>query len=457
MFRENRFNVYLTGETLNGKSFGLCLIIFCKKFNLSGVQAKKIRVAEMPFRVKNGVSHDKAKALADTINAIGLKTSIEPELVEVDKVISPLTMEEEKSFGFSESKNLVKKSPHSTPESILLPDNKRASFGGWLRVFQVLNILALGLSVGLFIVGVVFSLLQHSVPEDGMLLLIGFIEILPVVIFNVLILRNVTKTKDSIPRKIRSFLNLKFTATMGVYWALYFLYYSNAEQSAEESIARLLGLVITMIYCWGWMFYFKKSKRVNDYYSSNNLEEMGRVSTTVAGRERKFKIPLGSVLSVLMVIGIFAGYGVADSMGSIGVLEFLRPLSFYMFLLIEVALLIVILICKMRLDGFLSEHPTISNVESLNSLRSLAKENSRYSILTLILIGLGTLTAVITISNKDGFSIYVGPLVVCAMFIMAWYRPTEEKIQQLKCTSSELDKELISILDKWGNKVDTSR
>jgi len=454
MSQDNGFHVYLTGETVEGFDFGVSLDGLVTEFRLTTAQKEKLLQADMPYRIKRSVTLDKAKRLEKILNGLGLCSTIESD--NKGNAASGDSDVVENSLRDNKLKELSPgyREPYRAPESSLTQSNTDISFGGWLRVFQVLTILPMIIGVFTLIAGFVLFVIDERSPKDTGVFLITLVETIPFVILNALILRVLTNTNDDIPRKIRSYLNLKFTAALVVYWALEFTYYSNVERSPEESLASLLGLVFTMIYCWGWIFYFKRSKRVSEYYTENRSVIFNGTDNPSGDKERKFKIPLATILSSLMVFSIFIVYWVIDAKGAIGSDAPLRSFFFPLFILSSIAIFIVVIVCKKQLDDYLKAHAAIETSDDLELLRKLAKTNSRLSIFMLVFMGLGALAAVGTISNEDGFSVYVAGSTACTMLLMTWYRPTEDKIKQLRCASPELEEELVSILNDWGNKVE---
>jgi hypothetical protein len=76
------------------------------------------------------------------------------------------------------------------------------------------------------------------------------------------------------------------------------------------------------------------------------------------------------------------------------------------------------------------------------------------TLLAFFLLAIAVLSAIMTIIN-DTFvmSLIVVALVVAASAAFRWYTPSEQKLKQIECTNSELEKELEEIFECWLNKA----
>lgn len=478
---EEKFHVYITGEAIDGHELSAAQELFAEKFKLTTEKVDRVFDSSMPLRVKRGVDFKIATAYRKAILAMGLDSHIEPVVVLKANPSAPIPQIATESKSHATIVNPKDTSVTATeilydaPNTVLSQESGGVSMGGWLKCFQVINVLSLVLTTLLFFAGLFLTVMEGLDQEGAEAILVDFVGSLPIVVFCVLILRILSNRSEEVPRRVSRYLNFKFLTTIGVFWLLSVFYYSDIEQPMEVVLGRSIGLLLTMMYCWIWMFYFKRSKRVKEYYSvdgryhenvaadgasENDVGVYSQPSNELSstGKEREFKVPIVAFISPVIMVLIYAGYVVASSTGNDGIFDSLKPVSFNVFLFCELALLAIIVYSKKQLDGFLKLYPVINDRESLALLRAVLKNNSFSAVILMFFLGLGALTSIVTIANTTGSEgIIVSGLCLLAMGFMAWYTPSEQKVKQLKCTNESLEEELVVILGKWGNKVIAKR
>ena len=148
-------------------------------------------------------------------------------------------------------------------------------FGGWLRFFQITNIIGtvfLIIVIALSILSTV-SLLITAEYKEVVGMIVMTIDITITVGFTIMILWNIKKKDESTPAKIRYYLLLILIFSLVFLvieipvtnWIcdrklsfINFQYFQDAARS--------------VIFCLIWMSYFKKSKRVSLYYNNRSLK-----------------------------------------------------------------------------------------------------------------------------------------------------------------------------------------
>ena len=171
--------------------------------------------------------------------------------------------------------------------------------------------------------------------------------------------------------------------------------------------------------------------------------------------QRVFKTPIIMPLSVIMVIVIYAGYSVffiTDQ--SVGVIEGLKTIAFELFLLCEFGLVSLLLYNRSQLQSFLNRYPAIDSSSSLEALKPIARTNMYSALFSLLFLGVGSLTAIISILHGTLLnSLIVVVLTLLASVVMARYTPLENRVKQIECLDSGLEGELNALLHCWMNKA----
>ncbi len=169
---------------------------------------------------------------------------------------------------------------------------------------------------------------------------------------------------------------------------------------------------------------------------------------------RVFKIPIITPLSVLMVIVIYVGYTLFQGQTeNIKIFDVLRGISFQLFIFCEIGLVTLVVYNKLQLEAYLVKYQAITSLDSLEALKKIARTNMYSSLFTLFFLGLGSLTAIMTISNYNFITgVIVAALAIFASILMQWYNPAEQKIRNIACDNEALEDELNSVLQCWIHK-----
>jgi len=154
---------------------------------------------------------------------------------------------------------------HEGSDTVNVEDenNDLSSIGGWLRFFQVINYINFTLSIVTVIALVIIYALLGDVFElelDGPAL---FLELIPFLIFSYLIIKALPVRAIDTPARIKSLIGYDLVVSITV---SIILIVSHNHGLISDKPAPIL---ISVIYYFIWATYFKKSKRVLDFYGSN--------------------------------------------------------------------------------------------------------------------------------------------------------------------------------------------
>ena len=171
-------------------------------------------------------------------------------------------------------------------------------------------------------------------------------------------------------------------------------------------------------------------------------------------QKRTFRTPLIVPLTVLMVVCIYAGYAYYHfTAEEKGLFQLFASISFEVFVGTQIGMIFIALFTKQQLDKFLELYPSISDQASLDKFKPVARTNMYLSLVNLFLLGLGALTAIMSILNYGGLvSIIIVILALATGRVTKWCTESEERIKQIECADSKLEKELNEIFYCWQNK-----
>ncbi len=281
---EDEFHVYITGEVLEGYELATAQESFAEKFKLTTEKVQKVFQSPMPFYIKKSIGSKTANAYKKAIHAMGLDAYIEPvtppkaelSLVpqdEVDDTSDHLEAAPQIAASKSYASVVERKEPsvtssqslgilYETPSAELSEDDDK-NIGGWLRFFQVANILSIVI-FGLLILAVfALGLLEGFGDQETIDTLAGLAEVIPPVVFSFLILRILGDSNEETPFRINMYLKYSISATAVVFMAAMGLFFMDVTTERPES---LLG---SLVFYYIWTSYFKKSVRVKEYYGCN--------------------------------------------------------------------------------------------------------------------------------------------------------------------------------------------
>lgn len=171
---------------------------------------------------------------------------------------------------------------------------------------------------------------------------------------------------------------------------------------------------------------------------------------------RDFKTPIIVPVSVGMVLTIYVGYWIFTLSGGVesGLLASLKGAAFELFLVCEICMIAIILYGKKKLETFLHDYRVIENGTTLEILKPIARENMYSALILFFLLGLSSLTAIMTLLNNGIVDcVIVVILGVVTAGLIRIYTPIEEKIKQIECTDKVLESDLSNLLDCWMNRA----
>ena len=101
----------------------------------------------------------------------------------------------------------------------------------------------------------------------------------------------------------------------------------------------------------------------------------------------------------------------------------------------------------------MSEHQSIQDRQVLEKLKPIVRTNMYSALFNLFFLGLGSLTAIMSILNHGLIKgVIVAILSLVVMILVKWYNSSEEQMKQIKCSCEDLDVELNSMLQCWLHK-----
>ena len=156
-----------------------------------------------------------------------------------------------------------------------------------------------------------------------------------------------------------------------------------------------------------------------------------------------------------LVLAIFFGYVVLYVTGADrDYLGFLNVVCFEVFLLCGIAMLSLIVANKVMLDRFLIAVPVIRTASDLDKLKPVVRANMYWSLVTILLLAVGSLSGVMTLFTKElTAGICVAVLTTATALVSHWYQPSEEKVKQIKCLDESIEEELNDILQCWMHQA----
>ncbi|MDM3871509.1 hypothetical protein QSV34_09085 [Porticoccus sp. W117] len=151
---------------------------------------------------------------------------------------------------------------YKAPESELVSGDELKSIGGWLRFFQVVNFIYAIAGVLVAALVVVTYFIDESVYGGLIGSIASLVELTPVIVFSILILKVVNHQEEGIPVKIKSYIGYYLLTSFLVAAGIASLYIMDLVPDKPASI---FG---DLIYYLIWSSYFKRSKRVRSFYGA---------------------------------------------------------------------------------------------------------------------------------------------------------------------------------------------
>lgn len=164
---------------------------------------------------------------------------------------------------------------------------------------------------------------------------------------------------------------------------------------------------------------------------------------------------IGPIWSAI-VVWCFIGYVIFSWIVSEGdgLFTHFKEISFEVYIICQAGIAAITLYNKKLFDDFLEKYPVINNELAVRELKPILRMNMYSTLLFLFLLGLGILTAVISVLNHGLVVIVIiGLLFILPFGLAKWYAHSEEKIKQIECTNSTLDSKLRNIIECWMNKA----
>jgi len=152
---------------------------------------------------------------------------------------------------------------YAPPESEVVIESEALTIGGWLRFFQITNYISLILGGIIAIVMSLSIFLEDGLFETQLDLASFILEISPSLIFSFLILKVIKKREPHIPAKIKKYIGGYVVMSLLITLLLNYLHSSGLITDKPTTV---LG---DIIYYAIWVSYFKRSKRVAEYYGQN--------------------------------------------------------------------------------------------------------------------------------------------------------------------------------------------
>ena len=152
---------------------------------------------------------------------------------------------------------------YQTPNADIIPKSKFELFGGWLRFYQVLNILSIAMAALAFGLVIVFTAMGEYQPHEYVDTFSAFVEFLPELIISIIVVKMIKKREPEVPTKLVEYLGYYVAITFCVYIVMYILH---QKEVLLEKPTSFWGSVIFYLI---WKSYFAKSKRVSVYYGAN--------------------------------------------------------------------------------------------------------------------------------------------------------------------------------------------
>jgi len=153
---------------------------------------------------------------------------------------------------------------YAPPESVVATESENLTIGGWLRFYQITNYLSLILGTILVICMPIGLFLIDDLFEKELDVVALLLEISPSILFSFLIIKVIKIRETHIPAKIKKYIGGYVFMSLLITLVLRYLY--SLELITDKPTPTFLG---DIIYYAIWVSYFKRSKRVAEYYRQN--------------------------------------------------------------------------------------------------------------------------------------------------------------------------------------------
>ena len=153
---------------------------------------------------------------------------------------------------------------YAPPESEVATENENLTISGWLRFYQITNYFSLILGTILVICIPISLFFIDNLFEKELDVVALLFEITPSMLFSFLIVKVIKIRETHIPAKIKKYIGGYVVMSLLITLVLRYLY--SLELITDKPTATFLG---DIIYYAIWVSYFKRSKRVAEYYGQN--------------------------------------------------------------------------------------------------------------------------------------------------------------------------------------------
>ncbi len=171
--------------------------------------------------------------------------------------------------------------------------------------------------------------------------------------------------------------------------------------------------------------------------------------------KRVFHTPIIVPISIVMVIGVYVGYSLFyQQWGENSLLITFQSISFELFLLCDVGMIVLTAINQRILKGFLQRFPVVDDGIALEQLKLVARTNMYSALLNFLFLALGALMAIMTIIHYSyPFAITVVVLSILVSVMNKWYSKYEEAVKHIETANDVLETETAAVLDCWMHKA----
>lgn len=147
-------------------------------------------------------------------------------------------------------------------------------FGGWLRFFQVVNLIGVIIFPIILLLVVIGTFTDYNY-KNAVESLVTMVDIAISVYFSIRILQIIKKRDISVPAAIIKYLLLIMIFSL-VFLAIEIpiILWANDGQWTQADTASARSSLQTVVSYLIWSAYFRKSKRVDLYYGNKKLDEI---------------------------------------------------------------------------------------------------------------------------------------------------------------------------------------
>ncbi len=152
---------------------------------------------------------------------------------------------------------------YKAPDSEVTPTGKYQFFGGWLRFYQVINVISLVIFA--LVLGAMgwFYLTEPFAIGTSLDVGVAVLEMIPGILVSGLSIKYLAVKDERTSQKLADTLRYYPIASIAIYALVFGLY------EMEKVIEKPISFWGSAIYYLIWSSYFRKSVRVKEYYGDN--------------------------------------------------------------------------------------------------------------------------------------------------------------------------------------------